>query len=119
MDKDLQTEILNSIVSAGDSTTKINHIVGGHINHILNLSSGSARLQTNVIKRFNFIISQPAILSLLSSLQIRCCLCKKVISYPAWYYSVRYAVNHFHYFVCFDSTSPHKPSTKCYKKEIV
>lgn len=116
MNKDLQTEILNSIISSGDATTKVNHIIGGYLNHVLNLSSGSAKLQTNVVNRFKLIISQPAILSLLNPFEIRCSLCKRVVSYPSWYYSIKYAVNHFHYFVCFDSENPNKPTTKCYKR---
>lgn len=120
MDNELAQKILDSIRSSGTVDTKINNIVsqGENINHVLSLSSGSARLQTNVIKRFSLIISQPDELKRLNPFEIRCCLCHKVISYPCWYYTVKYAVNHFHYFVCFDSSSPDKPNTSCYKRKV-
>ncbi len=117
MNKDLAREILNSIEAAGNTDTKINHIVDGNLTHILNLSSGAARIQTNVVNRFKLILSQPITLSFMNPFEIRCVLCKKVISYPCWYYSIKYAVNHFHYFVCFDTASPSKPSTRCYRRD--
>lgn len=117
LDDETKKEMLNNIVFSGNTTEIRNKpIIGGNISHILNLSSGSPRIQTNVIKRFEMILSQPQSLSILNPFEIRCCLCKKVVSYPCWYYSVKYAVNHFHYFVCFDTDSIDKPSTKCYRR---
>src|SRR6266545_9906 len=114
IDKDLQDEILNLISSSGavDSNTHIN----GHLDHVVSMSSGSPRIQTNVLNKFSVILSQPSALKTISPLGLRCALCKRVISYPAWYYSVKYAVNQFHYFICFVSSSPNKPSTECYRK---
>lgn len=116
MDNELQKQILESINKSGKSETpelKINT----NIDHVLSFSSGSARLQTTLLRKVVLILSKPLGLRELSSQQIRCCLCHRVISYPAWYYEVKYAVNNFHYFVCFDFDSPTKPNTKCYKKE--
>lgn len=118
MRKELAEEILRNIALGGSAEAIIKPIIGGNLNHVLSLSSGSARLQTNVINRFRLLLAQPSNLSVLNPFEIRCCLCKRVVSYPAWYYEVRYAVNHFHYFVCFDSASPSKPSTKCYRREV-
>jgi hypothetical protein len=115
---DWKKEILDNIALGGKASQTVKPIIGGHLNHVLNLSSGLPRFQTNVIKRFTFIHNQPALLSVLNPFAIRCCLCKQVISYPCWYYEVKYAVNHFHYFVCFDSASPERPSTKCYRREL-
>src|SRR5438105_1951772 len=84
--------------------------------HILNVSSGLPRIRTDVASKFALILNQPVGLAALSNLQIRCCLCRKVITYPAWYHHIKYAVNHFHFFICFDSNSPAKPSTRCYKR---
>jgi hypothetical protein len=112
----LQREILPNITSSGTVTKTINHIIGGNLSQILDFGSGSVRLQRNVIKKFNLEIGQPTGLKHLNPFQIRCSLCRSVISYPAWYYSIKYAVNHFHYFVCFDSASSSKPSTKCYRR---
>lgn len=116
LDKELQKEILDSIGKSGHSEeTELK--VNTNINHVLNFSSGAARIQTTVVRKAKLILSQPQALQALSNLQIRCALCKRVISYPCWYHSIRYAVNHFHYFICFDKDSPNKPSTKCYRRE--
>ena len=116
VNNDLANEMLRSIALAGEASSKIKPIIGGNIGHILNFSSGSPRLHTNIISRFALILSQPTNLSFLNPFEIRCALCKRVISYPCWYYEVKYAVNHFHYFVCFDKDSVSKPSTKCYRR---
>lgn len=120
MNDELAKEMLRSIASSGSVTKVVHHIIANSsrgLSNVLNLSSGSPRLQTNVINKFKFILSQPAELSVLNPFEIRCALCHKVISYPCWYYSIKYAVNHFHYFVCFDSDSKLKPNTKCYRRE--
>lgn len=121
MNEELANEILRNIAISGSVEAKIKPIIASKdsgLNHVLNTSSGAARIQTHVINKFTLVLSQPSNVSFLNPFEIRCCLCRKVISYPAWYYSIKYAVNHFHYFICFDKTSAAKPSTKCYKKEI-
>ena len=118
MNEDLAKEMLRSIALGGRTESKIKVIIGGNLNHILNLSSGSPRLQTNVINRFKLVLSQPNEISILNPFEIRCALCKRVISYLAWYYNIKYTVNHFHYFICFDKMSSDKPSVKCYRREL-
>ena len=113
---DFADDILKNIALGGTAEKTVNPIIGGNLSHILSLSSGSPRLQTNVIKKFALILSQPSAIDILNPFEIRCCLCKSVVRYPVWYYSIKYAINHFHYFVCFDSTSPSRPSTKCYRR---
>lgn len=119
-----KNEILKSISLSGSASIeyqKINNIVLGsrtNLNHIAGVSSGSLKVYPSISKRFNLILSIPSFLNVLSPFEIRCVLCKRVISYPCWYYSIKYAVNHFHYFVCFDSDSPNKVSTKCYRRDV-
>jgi hypothetical protein len=115
LDKDLQQEILSSIALAG-KTEEPEIKLNPNLSQVLDTASGSPRIQSTFGRRAKLILSQPQTLRNLSSLQIRCALCKRVISYPAWYYEVRYAVNHFHYFVCFDKDSPNKPTAKCYRR---
>ena len=116
MDDRLAQEILDSIVLTGTASIKVNHIIDKDSSHILDLGSGAARISRTALKHFQLIISQPDLINHLSPFEIRCTLCHKVISYPAWYYEVKYDINHFHYFVCFDSSSPNKPSVKCYRR---
>ena len=116
IDETIKAEILKNISISGSVDEKVKLIINGNINHVLNFGSGAVRLQTNVVRKFSLILSQPAILSTFNPFEIRCALCKRVISYPAWYYEVKYAVNHFHYFICFDKDSPSKPSTSCYRR---
>ncbi len=124
MNEELAKEMLRSIALGGNAESRIKTIIvtgkDDNLNHILNLSSGAARLQTNVISRFKLILSQPQSLSILNPFEIRCALCKSVISYPCWYYEVKYAVNHFHYFVCFRPTDgdKSKPNISCYRRDI-
>jgi len=118
MNRALADEILTNIALGGTAEKTVKPIVGGNLSHVLSLSSGAARLQTNVVKRFQLILSQPSSIAILNPFEIRCCLCRRVISYPCWYYSVRYAVNHFHYFICWDDKSPDKPNCKCYRRNV-
>lgn len=120
---DLKDEILNSIAlhgSAALETASIIPVIAGNdknLGHILNLSSGSPRIHSSIIKRFSLILGMPKPLTAMSALSIRCALCNSVISYPCWYYTIRYAVNQFHYFVCFNPTEPGNVTAKCYKRK--
>lgn len=114
-------EMLRNIELGGASSVENQetHVVLGARNNlsiILNLSSGLPKIRNEAAKRFTLLLSQPEILKPLNPFEIRCCLCRRVISYPCWYWSKRYAVNHFHYFICFDAASPLVPTTKCYKR---
>lgn len=116
LDKD---DILNSISLTGAASSEnqtVNHLLSRNLNHILNIGSGLPRLNSNIINRFNLIISQPSALISLNSLSIRCSICHRVIRYPAWYYSIQHNVNVFHYFVCFDGRSSTKPNTACMRR---
>lgn len=117
IDKELQSEILESITKFGKSEEKT-IMINTNISDILNFSSGSPRLQSTAARKARLILSKPQSLQVLNNFQIRCILCHKVISYPCWYYNIRYAINHFHYFVCFDSDSSTKPSTRCYRRDV-
>src|SRR5437899_10153039 len=123
IDEKTQQEILRSIALEGAASHEraTVHLVLGsrtNLNAIAGFHSGPLRIYPSISKKFKLLLAQPAILQALNPFEIRCVFCKAVISYPAWYYSIKYAVNHFHYFVCFDSASPEKPSTKCYRKDI-
>lgn len=110
-------EILDKIASQGSINEVEDHnIINGNMIHILNKASGSPRLQTNVVSRFKLLLSQPEILKDYSSLAIRCALCKRVISYPCWYYRKDYNVNKFHWFVCFSPADSSKATTHCFRK---
>ena len=117
MNKELVNEMLRNISLGGTAEKTINPIIGGNLRHVLSTSSGSPRIQSNVLKKFALILSQPSSIDVLNPFEIRCCLCHSVISYPAWYYCRKYVINHFHYFICFDSSSPLQPSTKCYRRD--
>lgn len=114
MDKN---EILKSIEIGGaadDENKSVKNIVAdsSHRQMVLSSSSGLARIN----RPFKLILSTPLALKALSPFEIRCCLCRKVISYPCWYHNVRYAINNFHFFVCFDASSGGKPTTKCLRR---
>lgn len=118
--KDSASEMLDSISlqgSASEENKELKVIIASrsHIFSILDTASGMPKVRSSVINKFSFILSQPALIRALSPLSIRCCLCGKVISYPSWYYSVRYAINQFHYFICFNGSND-KPIAKCYRK---
>jgi hypothetical protein len=114
IDDKTRNEILDSIDLSGSVESNIH--VNGNISHVISRSSGSPRIQSNVAKRFLLVLGQPEALRRLNPFEIRCAVCHKVISYPAWYYVRKLAVNEFHYFVCFSETSPSKPNTHCIKE---
>jgi len=94
----------------------------GKRDQITSVASGQLRLYPSTVKKFSLILAKPKVLVGFDWNEIRCCICDRVISFnhtPAWYYSIRYAVNHFHYFVCSDKQSleEQKPSTRCYRRE--
>ena len=114
---DVYKEILDSIRLTGTATAEIKVIIGADSSQLLDYSAGIPRLRRSLANKFNLIISKPDDIS--EGETIRCCLCKKVIfntHYPVWYYSIKYVASYFHYFICFDASSPDKPSTKCYRR---
>lgn len=119
LDKDSSDEILRSIGlegAASEENKSVNIVLGNRANlgHVINLASGLPQIRPNLRNKFDLILSQPEALQALSPLQVRCCLCNRVISYPAWHYHVKYAVNHFHYFICF--TGNNGVTAKCYRR---
>lgn len=117
-------KMLDSISLSGatdESNASSRPVIVGEANrdilvHILNTSSGLPRLRADAASRFALILAKPTALGVLHNTQIRCCLCRRVVTYPAWYHHIKYAVNHFHFFICFDSNSPAKPTTRCFKR---
>lgn len=101
-------------VSIDEAMSK--HKININPSHIINRSSGLPRIQTNITKKFVLILSQPEELQEINKYLIRCALCGATIHYPAWYYKIEYNVNTFHYFVCFDKSSPAKPNCNCYRR---
>lgn len=122
MDEQLKAEILKKLELEGSSSEenaeRHNIILGSrnNLNHIINLGDGRAKIRKALIPKFQFIIGQPKVLAALSPFEIRCCLCKRVISYPAWYYRQEFVINHLHFFVCFDPESRTEVTARCYKR---
>ena len=121
INEELKESILKSISLSGAATSYgCKHLVlesRKNLHHIAGNGSGKLAIYPHIAKRFVLTLSQPSKLLALNPFEIRCVLCKNVIRYPCWYYNIRYSINHFHYFVCFDSSSPEKPSTKCYRRD--
>lgn len=121
IDENEQNSILQSIATEGSSLEEnkpVKIVIAGknHLQTIVDGSAGIKRIRHSIVNKFVLIVNQPLALRALSPLSIRCCLCSKVISYPAWYHSVQFSVNQFHYFVCFDRNSHLKPNAKCYRR---
>jgi hypothetical protein len=112
-------EILRSIETEGASLeeNKTVHLVLGsrsNLNHIAGVGSGTMKIYPSIAKKFSLILSTPESLKILHPFEIRCVMCKKVISYPAWYYNIKYSVNHFHYFVCMNDKTV---NANCYRRD--
>lgn len=124
MNEELKAQILKSLELEGSAETenaqRRNIILGSrnHLTHIINPHDGKPKIRKNIIQRFQFIIGQPKSLSALSPFEIRCCLCGKVISYPAWYYKLEFAVNVLHFFVCFNAASKTEVDASCYRRIV-
>jgi hypothetical protein len=118
--KEQQEELLKSIELEGGIDKKQIHLILGskqNISHIAGNSTGRLRLHAKVIRDSKLIFDKLESLASLHQSQIRCSLCSQVISYPCWHYTIKYAVNEFHHFICFDETNSLKPSVKCYRKD--
>lgn len=121
LDDELKNEILRSISTEGAASEEeklFNLIIASREQGIalLERSSGLAKIKSSVLHSFKFIISQPLSLKALNPFEIRCCLCGKVIAYPAWHKSVRFNVNYIQYFVCFDKNNPAWVTSSCFKR---
>lgn len=123
--QDEMDEVLKNISLSGSTESKINPIIvtksnDSNLNHVLDTRSAVPRIHSHLIKagKFSLILLQPKTLPtrFFNPQEIRCCVCNKAISYPAWHYVKEYTINHFHYFVCFDNESPTKPNTHCFRK---
>ncbi len=121
----IRRDILPSIELTGSTETIINPIIASKnngINNILDYGSGSVRLQRSIINKFKLVLIKPPGLSIFEPHDIRCYLCNRVIAFnqrPVWHYSIRYAVNHFHYFVCSNEQSlkEQKVNASCYRRD--
>jgi hypothetical protein len=112
----LKTDILAAINESGASlpeNARARQVINGNLSSVINRTSGQTKFNHSIVSRFKLQLSMPKILQFFNPLEIRCLLCNKVISYPCWYLDLKYTVNHFHYFVCFDSGD--KPNTNCLK----
>jgi len=87
------------------------------LNSLFDSSSGFPKIRKDAAARFNLIMTQPSEIQDIPRHDLRCCLCKSIISWPVWYWVKRYKVNQFHFFVCFDSSSPELVTAKCYRKD--
>jgi hypothetical protein len=117
IDDKLRIELLDAANQSILDEARKHIIIASSSNNIAGVTSGSLRLYPSLIKKFDLIIAKPKSLLAFEWNEIRCCLCRKAISYPCWYYSIRYAVNHFHYFICFQPADDNtKPNTKCYRR---
>jgi hypothetical protein len=117
MDENLKNEILKTIALTGvvDNPT-FNPMVGVNANELMELGKGLPRIKYRLVDKFKLILSQPLSIKALNPFEIRCCLCKKIITYPCWYMEVRYVRNWFHYFVCFDSSNNTKVTARCFRR---
>lgn len=114
--KELTKDLLKSIELSGvadEASASEKHLINSNLHNVIDISSGKIRLRKSVAEKFNLIVGRPEGLKALSPAEIRCLYCRRVISYPGWYYKIEYAVNVFHYFVCFDGQSPDKPKFNC------
>jgi hypothetical protein len=119
--KDEMKEILNSISLRGvadELQALVNPLIASRSQGmaLLDLGSGIPKPKKRLIHQFHLILSKPPVIEAISNLSIRCCFCSAVISYPCWYYQVKYAINHFHYFVCFDGDKPNEVTARCFRR---
>jgi hypothetical protein len=98
-------------LSGSPNIDEVHTIISTNPIHILNHSSGLPRIKNP--EKFSLILSQPDSLQGLNQFEIRCCMCRQVIGYPCWHYEVKYAINNFHFFICFDAASPTVVNCKC------
>lgn len=115
---DLKDSILKGIGTSGaaDAANRTIHpIVSDNEGEILSLTSGLPKIRASASSRFTLLFIIPLALKGLHNSEIRCCLCKKIISFPCWYYRKNLAVNNFHFFVCLDPTSSQKVNTHCWR----
>lgn len=116
IDDSLKTNILKSLELTG-SATEDSIRVNKNTDNIFDRTSGKIRVRPSREKQFNLILSQPKTLAALSSFEIRCCVCNRVISYPAWHLVLTFTKNVFHYFICFDRNEVNKPTVNCKERE--
>lgn len=117
LDEQTKADLLASVNESIIRKAKAGIIIGSPktIGQVAGITSGQLRIFPSLVKKFRLIIISP-LSKAFAYHEIRCCVCEKIISYPCWYYEVKYAVNHFHYFICFDASQSDRPTTRCYRK---
>ena len=114
--KDWRVSYLASIALTGTGTADIKINNASH-QHLLEFSSSIPRIRRSLLSKFNLIIERPT--EIAGEQTIHCSICNKALNFnlPVWYHLIKYNVNHFACFVCFDINSPSHPSTKCYRRD--
>ena len=114
-------DILTSIALTGTTVANIKMIVMEHnndsISKIMDFNTSIPRVKRGLVGKFNLQISKPT--EILDKQVVHCCLCGKVLNFDrelVWYHLIRYAVNCFATFICYDPASPSKPTTRCYRR---
>ncbi len=119
-DKQTQAEILESLEQVAKDAARKYIVLGSaaNLNDITSRSSGRLAIKPSILKqdKFSLILSKPSALEAFDWHEIHCCLCDRIVSYPIWHYEIKYSINRLHYFICFDSASPTKPSINCYRR---
>lgn len=116
MDDKAKLDLLKSIELSGSVDREVSLVtinINKGLENILDFSSGRKRIRGMRATQFSLIVAKPAGLSALSSLEIRCLNCGRVISYPCWHLEVKFDRNIFEYFVCFSENSPNRVSLNC------
>jgi hypothetical protein len=114
---DWRIDILNSILLAGTAESDIN-VSTAKRSQVLDFNASVPRIKRSIIDKFKLILEKPNFA--LSEQIIRCTLCNKAINFnqaPIWHHLIKYNINCFAAFICFDPASPSKPSCKCYRKQ--
>lgn len=110
----LKDDILKSIELSGsvsDDSKVIKPIINGNLDRVIDKSSGRKRLRPAISNKFNVLLASPKSLSALSPFEIKCLHCGRIIQYPCWHWASEYAVNIFHYFLCYNGKD--KPGLDC------
>lgn len=110
----LKDDILKSIELSGsvsEESKTIKPQINKNLDRVIDKSSGKKRLRPAIVNKFNILLTSSASLSAMNPFEIRCLNCNRIISYPCWHWASEYAVNIFHYFLCYNGKD--KPGLDC------
>ncbi len=105
IDDRLKDEILGSILMDGVSSEENKHktnILNPDSEYLISRANGRAVIRKTLLSHFTLLLKQNLAVN---PLEIRCCVCGRIVTYPVWYMVEDRTYHTIHYYVCYTGSN--------------